>query len=161
MQETWVRFLGQGRSPGRGNGNSLQYSCLENPMERRAWQAIVHGLAKSQTRLSTHSHSLMLAPTKAGRGSSQTLLRMWPPNHKTENFPVTQWLSQWFCHFQRNGAFYRSRSTRLKLFCWLTLLGNVSVSYRVGFYERSWISFLISIIGAFMCFGNLRRCCSS
>ena len=61
-------------------------------MERRAWQAVVHGLAKSQTRLSTHSHSLMLAPTKAGRGSSQTLLRMWPPNHKTENFPVTQWL---------------------------------------------------------------------
>ena len=43
---------GLGRSPGGGHGNSLQYSCLENPMDRRAWQAIVHGVAKSQTRLS-------------------------------------------------------------------------------------------------------------
>ena len=41
-----------GRSPGGGHGNSLQYSCLENPMDRRAWQAIVHGVAKGQTRLS-------------------------------------------------------------------------------------------------------------
>ena len=36
-------------SPGEGNGNLLQYSCLENPMDRRAWQAPVHGVAKSQT----------------------------------------------------------------------------------------------------------------
>ena len=36
------------RSPGEGNGDSLQYSCLENPMERGAWQATVHGVAKSQ-----------------------------------------------------------------------------------------------------------------
>ena len=43
---------GSGRSPGRGNGNSLQYSCVENPMDRGAWQAMVHGVAKSQTRLS-------------------------------------------------------------------------------------------------------------
>ena len=47
---------GLGRSPGEGNGNPLQYSCQENPMERGAWQAIVHGLAKSQTRLSA-SHT--------------------------------------------------------------------------------------------------------
>ena len=41
---------GLGRSPGEGNGNSLQYSCLENPMDNRgAWQAIVHEVAKSQT----------------------------------------------------------------------------------------------------------------
>ena len=37
------------RSPGRGNGKSLQYSCLENPMDRGAWRAIVHGVAKSWT----------------------------------------------------------------------------------------------------------------
>ena len=37
---------GLGRSPGEGNGNPLQYSCLENPMERGAWWAAVHGLAK-------------------------------------------------------------------------------------------------------------------
>ena len=42
-----VGYLGlipeSGRSPGEGNGNPLQYSCLENPMDRRAWQATVHG----------------------------------------------------------------------------------------------------------------------
>ena len=45
---------GSGRSPGEGNGNPLQYSCLENPMDREAWGATVHGVAnaKSQTRLS-------------------------------------------------------------------------------------------------------------
>ena len=43
---------GLGRSLGEGNGNPLQYYCLENPMDRGAWQATVHGVAKSQTRLS-------------------------------------------------------------------------------------------------------------
>ena len=43
---------GFGRSPVEGNGNPLQYSCLENPMDRGAWKAAVHGVAKSQTRLS-------------------------------------------------------------------------------------------------------------
>ena len=43
---------GLGRSPGEGNGNPLQYSCLENPMDRGAWWAAVHGVAKSRTRLS-------------------------------------------------------------------------------------------------------------
>ena len=45
-------ILGSGRSPEEGNGNPLQYSCLENPMDRGAWQAIVHGVAKCWTRLS-------------------------------------------------------------------------------------------------------------
>ena len=40
---------GLGRSPGEGNGNALQYSCLENPMDRGAWQATVHSVAQSQT----------------------------------------------------------------------------------------------------------------
>ena len=40
---------GSGRSPGGGQGNSLQYSCLENPMNRGAWWAIVHRVTKSQT----------------------------------------------------------------------------------------------------------------
>ena len=43
---------GSARFPGEGNGNPLQYSCLGNPMERGAWQPIVHGVTKSQTRLS-------------------------------------------------------------------------------------------------------------
>ena len=40
---------GSGRSPGGGHGNPLRYSCLENPMDRGAWWAIIHGVAKSQT----------------------------------------------------------------------------------------------------------------
>ena len=40
---------GLGRSPGEGNGNPLQYSCLENPMDRGAWRAGIHGVAKSRT----------------------------------------------------------------------------------------------------------------
>ena len=42
---------GPGRSTGGGNGNPLQYSCLENPRDRGAWQATVHGVAKSWTQL--------------------------------------------------------------------------------------------------------------
>ena len=54
---------GLGRSPGEGNGNPLQYSCLENPMKGGAWQTTVHGVAKSQTRLrdftfTFHFHAL-------------------------------------------------------------------------------------------------------
>ena len=49
----------EGRSPGGGNGNPLQYSCLENPTDRVAWWATVHGIAKSKTWLSdwTHAHT--------------------------------------------------------------------------------------------------------
>ena len=60
MQETWVGIPGSGRSPGEGNCNPLQYSCLENPMDSGDWQATV---SKSQEldmieRLSTHTHTL-------------------------------------------------------------------------------------------------------
>ena len=51
---------GLGRSLGGGHGSPLQYSCLENPMDRGAWRAAVHRVTKSQTRLlrlSTHRHS--------------------------------------------------------------------------------------------------------
>ena len=44
---------GSGRSPGEGNGNPLQYSCLGKPMDRGAWWATVHGVAKSKIPLST------------------------------------------------------------------------------------------------------------
>ena len=49
MQETWIQL---GRSAGGGQGNPLQYSCLENPMDRGVWRATVHGVTKSLTRLS-------------------------------------------------------------------------------------------------------------
>ena len=46
MQKIRVQSLGWGRSPAEGNGNRLWYSCLGNPMDRGAWQAIVHGVTK-------------------------------------------------------------------------------------------------------------------
>ena len=45
-------ITGSGRSSGGGNDNPIQYLCLENPMDREAWQATVHGVTKSGTRLS-------------------------------------------------------------------------------------------------------------
>ena len=50
-QETGL-IPGLGRFPGEGNGNLLQYACLENSMDRGDWQVIVHGVAKSWTQLS-------------------------------------------------------------------------------------------------------------
>ena len=58
---------GLGRSPGEGNGNPLQYSCLRNPMDRGAWRATVHEVAMSQTGLSTKNNfnvSLIQGHTK-------------------------------------------------------------------------------------------------
>ena len=49
MQERWVRSLGQEDTPGEGNGNPLQYSYLENSMDRGAWWVTIYGVAKSQT----------------------------------------------------------------------------------------------------------------
>ena len=48
-----------GRSPGEGKGNPLQYSCLENSIDRGAWQAIVHEVSKSQTRMSNFHFRLL------------------------------------------------------------------------------------------------------
>jgi len=52
---------GLGRSPGEGNGNPLQYSCLENPMDGGAWQATVLGVAKSRTHLSDFTFTFSLS----------------------------------------------------------------------------------------------------
>ena len=49
MQETWVQSLGWEDPLEKGYDYPLQYSCLENPMDRGAWQVIVHGVTKSQT----------------------------------------------------------------------------------------------------------------
>ena len=66
-----------GRSPGGRHGNPLQYSCLENPMKRGAWQATVHGVTKSRTPLkgpSTHTHSTI----KLDSSGSQACFNTWP-----------------------------------------------------------------------------------
>ena len=52
---------GWGRFPGEGNSYPLQLSCIENPMDRGAWQAIVHGVSKSQMQLSTYTFTPILA----------------------------------------------------------------------------------------------------
>ena len=52
MQETWVQTLGQEDPSREGNGYPLQYSCLENPMDRGAWPATVQGVTKRKTCLS-------------------------------------------------------------------------------------------------------------
>ena len=54
---------GSGRSPGGGHGNPLQYSCLENPMDREAWWATVHRVTKSWTRLKRLDATLGLLKT--------------------------------------------------------------------------------------------------
>ena len=69
----WGLIPRLGRSPGEGNSYPLQYSCLENAMNRRAWQAIVHGVAKSQTCLSDF-HSLTHIQT---HNLAQTLMFTW------------------------------------------------------------------------------------
>ena len=67
---------GSGRSPEEGNGNPLQYSCLENPMDRGACWATVHGVAKSQTRLSDFT-IYWSPPGSSVHGISQARILEW------------------------------------------------------------------------------------
>ena len=62
---TCVLFVFEVLFPGGGNGNPLQYSCLENPMDRGAWRARVHGVTRSRTRLSywAHLHVVLFTST--------------------------------------------------------------------------------------------------
>ena len=62
---------GSGRYPGEGNGNPLQYSCLENPVYRVAWQAIVHGVAKSHTWQHTHTCDELAKGSNGKSGNMQ------------------------------------------------------------------------------------------
>ena len=59
-----------GRSPGEGNGNPLQYSCLENPMVRRAWGATVHGVARVGRDLATKEREMMIFALSLQRENS-------------------------------------------------------------------------------------------
>ena len=65
---------GSGRSPGEGNGNSLQYYCLENPMDRGAWWVTVHGVAKSRHNCAHILHMFMKGPDAPERCPAYIML---------------------------------------------------------------------------------------
>ena len=93
-------ILGLGRSPGEGNGNPLQYSGLENPVDWGAWRATVHGVAKSRTQLSAwyfHSHTT---------SREDHIPLSSPPGHpsKGPKWPSPNWLLIVSSHEVRNTA---------------------------------------------------------
>ena len=88
-------ILGSGRSHGGGNGNPLQYSCLENPMDRGAWQVMVHGVAKSQTRDSTkwiNVHTPYYCPPSALEVGSS--LKEWTAGGRPDS-QTSWWGGSW------------------------------------------------------------------
>ena len=94
---------GSGRSPGRGHGNPLQYSCLENPMDRRAWRAIVHAVTETWLmQLSTHTHNFKYSYCK----STTKVL----PAHSYQCNPKSSQLSH-HLHRPKHGSLeYRGKS---------------------------------------------------
>ena len=98
----WGLIPGSGRSPGEGNGNPLQYSCLTNPMDRGAWQATVLRIAKSLILLSIHMHVCICTHTTPGGEEKQGMIfsqgfrgcmpaktlkvDFWLQNYETINF---------------------------------------------------------------------------
>ena len=86
---------GLGRSSGGRHGNPLQYSCLENPMDRRAWQATVHRVAQSRTqlkRLNTHTVNSIISLWLLSL--QKTLLHKHKTLEMQAGFSVLLWLSQ-------------------------------------------------------------------
>ena len=105
---------GSGRSPGGENGNPLQYSCLENSMDRGAWRALVDGLAKSWTGLST---------------STKFISNVFSPNHflfpgPTHSQSDAEWC--WQTHSRSHLLpYFRASNVHVRLYpegfcvCWL------------------------------------------
>ena len=87
----WGLIAGSGRSPGEGNGDPRQYSCLENPTDRGAWQGTVHGVAKNQTQLSNWTHIYTPWPYKCleDRHPKQLTVssRQWSQRKRQEPSP--------------------------------------------------------------------------
>ena len=105
---------GLGRSSGGGNGNPLQYSSLRSPMNRGTWWATVHGVVKSQTRLSDLTHANCCC---SAAQSSLTLCN--PTDCSTPGFPVLHWLLKFAqTHVHRVGdAILHSFSVTLFVSC--------------------------------------------
>ena len=82
MQERSVQSLGWEDSPGEGNGNSLQYSCLESPVDGGAWRAAVHGLRRVRSHWATEHPCYFLGLPRQSAGwmlqTEMTVLHFWP-----------------------------------------------------------------------------------
>ena len=83
-QETQVQSLGQEEPHGEGNGNPLQYSCLENSMDREAWRATVQGVAERWTPLSPYTADSFRSSTLSGLTTDFS--RAFLKNFKHSNF---------------------------------------------------------------------------
>ena len=95
---------GSGRSPGGGNGNPLQYSCLENPMDGGAWRAAVHGVAKSQTRLKRPSTQHFISSVQFSPVAQSCPTFCNPMNCSTPGLPVHHQLPEFTqTHVHRAG----------------------------------------------------------
>ena len=104
-----------GRSPGKGNGNLLQYSCLENPMDRGAWQVIVSGVAESLTRLSMH----VLNYSKAWRYSNGlTYLKNTNQKHSIQQNIGTH--TKKFIKPKRKSKHFKKRTKKKQIITWKT-----------------------------------------
>ena len=82
---------GSGRSPGKGNAYPLQYSCLENAMDRGAWRATVHGVAKSPTVKQQSTHSI----TRDGRSQHFPPKRAKSGRDRPSEVLLTNWVCSW------------------------------------------------------------------
>ena len=122
MQETQVQFLSQEDSPGEGNGNPLQYSCLENSNNRGSWQGTVHGVKKSQTQL--HYYTTTTTVTNK-------ILHMWNTS-SMEKGSQELWGSE---------MFFSMLITRLTSFSWMLREEN-----KLGLENKYSRLFTVSIV---------------
>ena len=102
---------GLGRSPEEGNGNLLQYSCLENPTDGGAWQATYHGVAKSWTQLSDFT---FMQPMKTTSSHPPSALVPWYGGSILDGVACGQWLSSPHPHYGSRSVAQRVDSGREK-----------------------------------------------